>query len=71
MSSSTLPVLFPWTSVKEDQATIEQARREFGPNADPRKILARAMRIKERGKDKKSAAAWYTLQAELAQKAAQ
>jgi hypothetical protein len=100
MSSSTLPLLSPpfpqllkWKSVKEDQAAIEKARRELGPNADPRLVLYRASQIKAstihvhdwRGIDngrvcascgkveeepKDVAAAWYVLQATLAQKEA-
>ena len=80
MSGSNLAVLahrnfsqFPkWPkSVKEDQAAIEQARRELGPDADAKQILARAQKIKERGKQKQAiTAAWYTRQSALAEKAA-
>ena len=79
MSGSNLAVLarrnfpqFPkWPkSVKEDQAAIEQARRELGPDADAKQILARAQEIKERGKEKQAiTAAWYLLQAALAKRA--
>ena len=41
-------------SVEEDQAAIEQARRELGPDADPKQILTRAQDIKERGKQKQA-----------------
>jgi hypothetical protein len=34
-------------SIEEDQAAIEQARAELGPNADPRLILSRASEIKK------------------------
>ena len=34
-------------SIEEDQAAITQARRELGPNADPRQILSRARQIKQ------------------------
>src|ERR1700728_375970 len=77
MSGSNLAVLahrnFPkWPkSVKEDQAAIEQARRELGPDADAKQILARAQKIKERGKQKQAiTAAWYQVQAALANPAA-
>jgi len=62
MSGSNLAVLahrnfsqFPkWPkSVKEDQAAIEQARRELGPDADAKQILARAQQITKRGQTKK------------------
>lgn len=82
MSGSNLAVLahrnfsqFPkWPkSVKEDQAAIEQARRELGPDADAKQILARAQQITKRGQTKKQAAsptvAWYELQAALAKRA--
>lgn len=45
------PVAWP-DSILKDQAAIEQARRELGPDADFRQILDRAMAIKaevERG----------------------
>lgn len=33
-------------SIRTDQAAIEQARRELGPDADPQVVLARAQQIK-------------------------
>jgi hypothetical protein len=69
MSGSNLAVLarrnfpqFPkWPkSVQDDQSAIEQARRELGPDADAKQILARAQEIKERGKEKQAiTVAWY------------
>ena len=34
-------------SISDDQAAIEQARRELGPDADAKKILSRAQEIKK------------------------
>lgn len=38
-----------FSSVERDRAAIDQARRELGPNADPKKVLARAQEIKQEG----------------------
>lgn len=38
-----------FSSVERDRAAIDQARRELGPNADPKKVLARAQEIKLEG----------------------
>ena len=45
---SNLPEFSPRDSqsIQADQAAIEQARHELGPNADPRLILSRASQIK-------------------------
>lgn len=48
MSHSNLPEFSPpqKKAIQQDQAAVEQARRELGPNADPRLILSRASQIK-------------------------
>lgn len=39
-------------SIAQDQAAVEQARKELGPDADPHDVLARAQQIKQEIKNK-------------------